>query len=170
MDHIIRKYPYSDHQRTVAVPGGKEFITVQTRSRDLDYPTSVDQLSIASDTPRFPVLVDTGLSHNFSIKEEHVVDWAGVAPASLPKLGKSIINGVEIPQHNASIWIHRNRPGEADAIGAEPAFFLELDGGISISPRGINFPRIPCLGMQPPVSIDLSCGWIRPISTYPSAK
>ena len=102
--------------------------------------TSVGQLIITPDTPRFPVLVDTGLNHNFSIKEEHVAVWAGVSPASLPKLGKSIVNGVEIPQHNANVWLHRNQLGEADVSVDGGPIFLELDGGISISPRGLDFP------------------------------
>jgi hypothetical protein len=67
MDHIIRKLPYSDHQRTVAVPGGTEFIIRPNQIVIWISLTSVDQLAIATDTPRFPVLVDTGLSHNFSI-------------------------------------------------------------------------------------------------------
>jgi hypothetical protein len=145
---ILRGLPYSERQTTVRIRGQKEAIKpaqiiIWVRI------TSVDQRELDPGTLRFPVILDTGFSHNFAIQEEHLNRWAGLDPRYLRKLRDITIKGDVAPLHEAEVWLHPNRPGERDPFANGPPFRLQLESGIAIYPRGMGTaPRLPLLGLR----------------------
>src|SRR5688500_17700089 len=76
----------------------------------------------------FPVVLDPGHSHNFSIREEHLLEWLGVRAADLRSLQYAMVNGRLVPLKLADVELHRNRSGTRDSLhGSVP---LLMPGGI----------------------------------------
>jgi hypothetical protein len=100
-------------------------------------------------TPRFPAVLDTGFSHNFGIREEHLVRWAGIQPGYFRKIGDVHVSNVTVSLHLADVWVHRNQPGQRDEFADDPPFCLELAQGIVMYPAGSpDAPRLPVLGLR----------------------
>jgi hypothetical protein len=146
MTAIIRDLPLSE--RSDEVSRGLERIPIKpfqiivwvslTAEKILELPPSAE---------RFPVIVDTGHGHNFSIHERHLTAWAGVPREQLPRRGKTRVNGQEIPLHAGAVWIHANVPGHRDQFADQPPFRLDFLEGIALHP-GSDYPRIPLLGLR----------------------
>jgi hypothetical protein len=93
----------------------------------------------------FPAVLDTGHSHNFSILERHLKNWAGAE--GLKQIGEIEVNQVRVPQYEADVWIHRNRRGTREPTNE--AFRLTMDQGIAVVPEGLSYaPRLPLLGLK----------------------
>jgi hypothetical protein len=97
---------------------------------------------------RFPVLIDTGHGHNFTLHAEHLKTWAGLAPSDLIPLGSLEVNGRRVRLWDAAVWLFPNRPGTSEIDPEHPPFRIDLDDGISVVP-GRRFPRVPLLGLRP---------------------
>ena len=97
---------------------------------------------------RFPVLIDTGHGHNFTLHAEHLKTWAGLAASDLIPLGSLGINGRRVRLLDAVVWLFPNRPGTAEIDPDHPPSRIDLDNGISVVP-GRGFPRLPLLGLRP---------------------
>jgi hypothetical protein len=106
--------------------------------------------------PRFPAVLDTGHTHNFSIQEQHLGRWAGIGPESLHLLGHVRHAGKRIPLHAANMWVHRNVHGERDRLREEPPCLLRLPRGIAVHPSSDAYPRLPLLGLRAILSNQLS--------------
>lgn len=104
-------------------------------------------LELPAGVPRFPAILDTGHSHNFSIHERHIADWARLSRDQLPHRGRTTVDGEKIPLHAAVVWIHPNLPGQRDQFAEQPPYCLELPGGIALRP-GVDTPRLPLLGLR----------------------
>jgi hypothetical protein len=99
--------------------------------------------------PRFPALLDTGHTHNFSIREEHLRNWAGLGVDVLSLgMGEVRHQGRTFPLRAATLWVHPNEPGEWAATAGRPPYNLELAGGMLVYPTGSPFPRLPLLGLR----------------------
>jgi hypothetical protein len=105
-------------------------------------------LTLPPSAPRIPAILDTGHSHNFSIQERHLAEWARLSPPLLPQRGTIIVTKQEIPLYFAAVWIHPNRPGYRDEFADRPPHRLELREGIAIHPAGSEFPRLPLVGLR----------------------
>jgi hypothetical protein len=154
---ILRDFPYFDEETQVIVQGQ----VVPVRSSQIIVWASVSEISLSkppSAIPPIPVVIDTGLSHNFSIQAEQLIDWVGIDPTRLPLLGavslvgKRIAEGEALPvlqRRSAAVWLHRNQPGQRDVLRKDRPFRLELEGGIIVYPqRMIGAPRLPALGLR----------------------
>jgi hypothetical protein len=109
----------------------------------------IEQGELVSGTPCFPAILDTGFSHNFGIREEHLIQWAGLQPGYLRKLADVRVNNVAASLHQADIWLHRNRPGKRDEMRDDRPFCLELNQGIVVFQSGRpDAPRLPLLGLR----------------------
>jgi len=97
-------------------------------------------------TPSFPAILDTGNNHNFSIRKEHLVRWAGIQPQALQQIGAIRERGQPIPLHAAAVWLHGNVPGERVPSNREP-HVLNLREGIALYPDESG-PRLPVLGLR----------------------
>jgi hypothetical protein len=145
---ILRGLPYFD-ARTVVVVRNREVpikpqqIVVWVSLAD------IEQSELVSGTPRFPAILDTGCSHNFAIREEHLIQWAGLRPEYFRKIGDTRVNNVAVSLHHADVWLHGNEPGRRDEMRNDRPFCLELDQGIMVYPTGTpNAPRLPLLGLR----------------------
>lgn len=96
----------------------------------------------------FPAILDTGHNHTFSIQERHLVEWAGLNPASLTETGSARDRGDRIGLRAAAVWVHRNEPGSRERLSADEPFELSAPRGIAVYPSTMNFPRLPLLGLR----------------------
>ena len=111
--------------------------------------TEAQQTEFDLRRPWFPAILDIGHSHNFSIRHEHLIRWAGLDPRWLDR-GKEVrINKEVVPLYQADVWLHPNVSGKRDrAAGGEP-FRLALDTGIAVYPPTMSSaPRLPLLGLR----------------------
>ena len=97
-------------------------------------------------TPIFPAILDPGNNHNFSIRRDHLIRWAGIHPDALPLKRAIRERQQRIPLHAAGLWLHPNVPGEPGVSGREP-HLLKVKEGIAIYPDETG-PRLPVLGLR----------------------
>jgi hypothetical protein len=105
---------------------------------------------------RFPAILDTGFSHNFSIGAQQLSDWAGLEATVLPHVGFGTISmpglpankPLKVPRHEATVWLIRNEPARREPLLNESPFDLQIDDGITVYPRGFAAPRLPLLGLR----------------------
>jgi len=109
-------------------------------------------LELARGTPRFPAILDTAHTHNFSIQEQQLIRWASIRPEMLHLVGALRQAGQRVPLHAADVWVHRNQPGERDRLLDVPPQRLILPRGIAVYPSGSAFPRLPLLGLRALIS------------------
>jgi hypothetical protein len=98
--------------------------------------------------PRFPAILDTAHSHNFSIQKNHLTQWARVEEVALTPRGRIRESGEYFPLVRADGWLHPNRPGRRDEFSGTPPFRLTLKQGIVLYPSSSDFPRLPLLGLR----------------------
>src|SRR2546421_9821660 len=68
----------------------------------------------------FPVILDTGHNHTFSISERQLISWAGLRPEVLPSARAIRERGQRISLREANVWAHpsERHPGSTDGVGA----------------------------------------------------
>jgi hypothetical protein len=95
-------------------------------------------------TPRFPAILDTGHTHNFSIREHQLIEWAGIDPRTLTKTGEIRVGSDRLPLFEADVWMYQNVPGKTDLAAGRAPVCVELDAGVAIYPRSMDTaPRLP---------------------------
>jgi hypothetical protein len=148
MTTILRKFPFFETHTTALVAG--RGITV--RPYQIIVWVSLHPMGrpdLPPNAPRFPAILDSGHSHNFSITEEHLFRWAGFTPGALRTLGSVRIAGRRVPLLASNVWIHKNQAGYRDVFAERPAFCIQLDSGIAVYPTGSPaIPRLPLLGLR----------------------
>jgi hypothetical protein len=131
---ILDRLPFLDKPSLLRFPGG----SVDVRAFQI-----IVWLRIQ--TAIFPTVLDTGHSHNLSISDRLLKDWAGVD--SLPQIGKVNINGQVVPLLSAALWIHKNRAGTREPT--RTAYQLSINRGIAVVPEESSAaPRLPLLGLR----------------------
>src|SRR5262249_8060414 len=149
---ILRRLPFFDVETTAAVNGG----TAIVRPYQIIVWVSLSLKrsdTLSPETPRFPAILDTANNHNFSIQEDHFVQWSGLEFASFPRLGQIRIGLQTLPLLAASVWLYRNKPGARDAFARGVPFRLDLPEGIAVYPHGQpTVARLPTLGLRAVVS------------------
>jgi hypothetical protein len=70
----------------------------------------------------FPAVLDTGHSHNFSIKEEHLDLWTGLHVPEIKTIGRARVNKQLVELKDAAIAVYSNAPGERDLLQEKPPF------------------------------------------------
>jgi hypothetical protein len=145
---ILRNLPFFDVPTTVVVQGA----TISIKADQIIVwvgLTAGGRADLDPASPRLPAILDTGHTHNFSIREQQLVEWAGLDPRPLTKLGEIRVGGDRLPLLEADIWLHPNEPGNRDAVTERPPYCLELDLGIAVYPRALTTaPRLPLLGLR----------------------
>jgi len=105
-------------------------------------------LSLSENAPRFPAVIDTGHGHNFSIRESHLLDLAGLDLSTLPverpvqvtdSHGKTVL----VDCYAAALWVHAGKD-------QAPPIRLALDGGFSCyrSNGPVAGPPFPLIGAR----------------------
>lgn len=145
---VLRDLPYFHRRTTIDVRGRPENVG-PTQIIVWVSITDIDQDTCGTEVPRLPAILDTGLNHNFAIKQEHLTRWAGIDPRWLSKTKEIKVRDEIVPVYDAEVWLHSNRPGERDTIADQPSFRLGLELGIAVYPRGMSgAPRLPLLGLR----------------------
>ena len=142
---ILDRLPYSSDATFVSAPGG----SVRVKPYQIVVAISVSLQALREwdpHTPRFPAILDTGNNHNLSISRGHLLRWAGLQAEALQIIGAIRERQQRIPLHAASVWLHRNRPGEQAMTDQEPVPLM-LEEGIAVYPDDIG-PRLPFLGLR----------------------
>lgn len=83
----------------------------------------------------FPAILDTGHSHNFSINEQQLREWAGLRVEDMEMMGHLWVLKQRVPVVRSNFWLH----------GKEP-YQLEMKDGITVMPGSLA-PRLPLLGL-----------------------
>jgi hypothetical protein len=97
---------------------------------------------------QFPAIVDIGHSHNLSIREDQLLDWAGAKPDDLKAIGRIKVSGRDVILRRAEIVLCRNSPGTREFTD-QPTYPLTTFGGITVLPTTDPLaPRLPLLGMR----------------------
>jgi hypothetical protein len=147
MTTIIRKLPLSEVRTSIRVPDGT---TVPILPMQIVLSVSIapnDVLTLPSQTPIFPAVLDTGFNRAFLLQEQHLMAWAGLRREQLTQVGIIHAYGKPSPLYAANVWLHPNKPGErAIALNRKP-FCVYLDPGIGVCPRRVTQPRLPLLGL-----------------------
>ncbi|MEX1096302.1 MAG: hypothetical protein WED34_09650 [Planctomycetales bacterium] len=143
MSSIIRRLPFSAERTEAMTPTGP--VVVRPYQAIVWVSLSVQGKLSA----RFPAILDTGHSHNFSIHERHLAAWAGLNRDDLAELGVVLVNrqAVELRQADIALW--RNVPGRRDELQEAAPFLLRAPDGIAVHEEGTPYaPRLPLLGMR----------------------
>ena len=99
--------------------------------------------------PCFPILIDTGNGRNFTLQEKHLQDWAHVgALDAVRKKSQVKINNILVSLRAATLWLHRNVPGQARPDRSRIPLPIDFSPGIEVVPSEVNYPRLPLLGMR----------------------
>jgi hypothetical protein len=146
MTSILRQLPFQ--QQADEVSFGLERIAAKPYQIILWVSvTKASVVQLPPHAPRFPAILDTGHSHNFSIHERHLAEWASVSAHQLSKRGHTTIQHERVPLHDATVWIHPNEPGKRDEFADQPPYRFDFLEGITLSP-GSAHPRLPLLGLR----------------------
>ena len=95
----------------------------------------------------FPAVLDTGHTHNFSMREEHLRAWAHQRLGGHAESGNHPCQRADCHAQGGRRAL-RNVPGERDAIQGDP-FLLRMPQGIAIYPlRDPYGTRLPAIGLR----------------------
>jgi len=143
MNLIIDRCPFYDEPTEVNTSSGP----VLVRAYQIVVSVSISVHGVISRS--FPVILDTGHSHNFSIKEEHLRIWAGLNSHEIQTIGHARLNKQLVELKDATVAIHLNAPGKRDELRGQEPYLLTLSEGIAIHRGSDPFaPRLPLLGLR----------------------
>lgn len=143
MSVILDRCPFYEEATEVDTPSGPILI----RSYQIVIWVGISVRGRLS--PPFPAVLDTGHSHNFSIKEEHWELWTGLHSREIPTIGHARVNKQLVELKDAAIAVYSNTPGERDSLRAKSSHLLILSEGIAVHRATDPFaPRLPLLGMR----------------------
>jgi len=152
--NILERLPVPVATYTVKMPDGREENVNPYQVVVWISLSGKDELELDPDRPCFPAVLDTGLSHNFAIRQEHLDVWTGLTLA--PSGSSTSIGGKILFPKSAHVWIHCNEPGLATKSNLPPVR-LRAPEGIIVYPNHLPNPlRIPTLGLRALVRNDLT--------------
>ena len=142
---LLDATPFTEHSGEVAFRGER----VRIRPNQIIAWVSMTIHRVLEPNPAavpFPVIVDTGHTHSFSIQERHLIEWAGLRQDALFQIG-TIREGTDrLPLQAVNLWVHPNNAGTRE-VSDRPPYFLSATTGVAVySAR--NFPRLPLLGLR----------------------
>jgi hypothetical protein len=148
MPRIRHELPFFEEPTYVTVPGGR----VQVKADQIVVWVGVAERMVPDlppGTPRFPAVLDIGLSHNFALREEELLTSGSLYSASLRSLGHARLSGLRTDLVDTDVWVYFNKPGSHDEVLDVPPFRLELYTGVAVYPRETAYaPRLPLLGLR----------------------
>lgn len=143
MKQLIDKLPLSEELSMIVTPDGVESV----RPYQIVVWVAIAPKRVFAEPggPRFPAVLDTGLNHNFAIRQQRYDRWT-LSP--IPRRGQVRIGGMVVPLLDANLWLWPNDAGRTTASDREP-FLLELPEGIAVYPDDfVSPPRLPTLGLR----------------------
>jgi hypothetical protein len=143
MSLVVDRCPFYEHETEIGIPSGP----VVVRSYQIAVWVGLSLRDSLS--PPFPAVLDTGHSHNFSIKEELLESWMGAPADDLLTIGHARVNKQLVELKDATIVVYPNILGKRDVASGTPPFVLRLPEGIAVHRRNDPIaPRLPLLCMR----------------------
>src|SRR5882672_8391737 len=96
----ILRTTYSDQPSTVECQGE----TVEVRATQIIVSVSLKLGRV------FPAILDTGHTHNFSINEKQLREWAGLRVEDMEILGHIWVLKQRVPVATSDFWLHGKTP------------------------------------------------------------
>jgi hypothetical protein len=146
MPILLNRSPFSDKPSEIVVRNE----IVRVREHQIIVWVTLSLYRIATVNPMaipFPVILDTGHNHSFSIHERHLAEWAGLQLNSLNVLSAIRHRGQRVLLRAANIWVHPNEQGFRDKHSDISPHVIKAETGIAIYP-GSDFPRLPIMGLR----------------------
>jgi hypothetical protein len=142
MTLIIDRCPFYDTETAVETPSGP----MPVRAYQIIVWVS---LSLGSRLSRpFPAVLDTGHSHNFSMKEDQLENWTGWKSGAMDRIGTVRLNDRVVVLRAVDLALHPNVPEKRDELRGEPRL-LEMSQGMVIArPQDPFATRLPALGLR----------------------
>ena len=75
--------------------------------------------------------------------------------AAVWKLSRDRDRARRLELRTAIIWVYRNHSGSRDRVADRPPIPLGASQGIAVYPAGVEFPRLPILGLRAIADNDL---------------
>jgi hypothetical protein len=145
---IIRDLPYFEKSTSATVHGREVPIFSYQPVLWVSVAPFADE-ALDPNTPRFPAVLDIGYTHNFLIRDEQLLQWAGLSPEHIREIGHIQPYGEHVPLRAANLWLHPNVPGKRDEFSGAPPFCVELPHGIGVCRSDMpRAPRLPLLGLR----------------------
>jgi hypothetical protein len=148
MPTILRDLPFSIAPSTAFFQG--RYVTI--KSDQIIIWVGITEQAQSESRPALPFLpaiIDIGHNHNFSIREEHLIRWAGLDPRCLGQVGAVQIGSDRLSLLQADLWLRPNAREERDRPADRAPFRLDLDSGIAVYPPGMSYaPRLPIFGLR----------------------
>jgi hypothetical protein len=156
MPRLIDRVPIPETPSEVVVRGERVRLRADQIIVWLVITPKLDDPPRPTSTP-FPAILDTGHTHSLSLQERHLVDWAGVRPEGLRRFGavRDRDRGHRLELLMATIWVYRNQPSSRERLSDRPPIPLGGTKGIAVYPPGVEFPRLPILGLRAIADNDL---------------
>ena len=108
MSLVLDHCPFYDHETEIRAASGPVLI------RSYQIAVRVG-LSFRGTVLRpFPAVLDTGHSHNFSIKEDLLESWTGLRADELPTKGHVRVNKQIVDLKDINVVVYANTRGERD--------------------------------------------------------
>jgi hypothetical protein len=147
MAHLLIRSPIPDQPSVVYVRD--ELVRVRANQIIAWATLTVWPVDSPNPTARpFPVIVDTGHTHSLSIQTRQLAEWAGIDPETLPLAGRVRESGRHVALRRCNIWLHPNQRGARDQLANRTPVLVGTDRGIAVYPTGVEFPRLPILGLR----------------------
>jgi hypothetical protein len=146
MPHLLDRMPFPAETSEIAVRGER----VRVRADQIIVWVSLSVREVLDQSPAvvpFPAILDTGHNHSFSLREQHLVTWAGIRPEALPLRGHTRDREQRVELRVANLWAHVNERGSREGLADEAPFLLRARTGIAVYSVG-DFPRLPLLGLR----------------------
>jgi hypothetical protein len=100
-------------------------------------------------SPRFPVILDSGHSHNFSISEEQVRLWTGFEAKDMQTIGYAKLNKRIVELKRVAVAVYPNIRDTRNIRTDESPYLMALPEGIALHRAGDPLaPRLPLLGVR----------------------
>lgn len=153
MPILLNRMPFSKHPSEVMVRG--ERVRVRADQIILWVSISLEEFNDPnSSVIPFPVILDTGHTHSFSLHERHLAEWAGLQPDALRILAAVRDRNQRLFLRAANIWIHANERGNREELAKQSPHLVDALQGIAVYP-GEDFPRLPIFGLRAIAENDL---------------
>ena|SRR5947207_3337992 len=146
MPRFLNRSPFSDMPSELSFRDER----IRIRADQMIVWMSITIERITSPNPSatpFPVILDTGHNHSFSMHEDHLLRWAGLRIESLARLSAVRDRGQRIPLRAANLWCYPNVAGMRDQLEECPPLRVSAPIEIAIY-SGAIFPRLPILGLR----------------------
>src|SRR5687767_1332298 len=105
MPTILSRLPFFGVPTALSIPGGPVIGVVHDEIVLWVTITHPGLSGLPPHARRFPAVLDTGFNSRFMIREQHLVEWAGLAPEGLEVLDQLKVDQQQIPLRAADVWI-----------------------------------------------------------------